>query len=131
MKIKVKEQLNFQELINFIYENNIKNGEYPSDDNGYLINTVWVDHYVIEFNGDSYIRKDDTWTIEREVEITKNTELPIVLVNYGECFLSYYDTTIKDLEKRFISSVYGIETIHLINNDSTHTLIYKDGELVE
>jgi|GEM_PF-5982323 len=28
MKIKVKEQLNFQELINYIYENNIKNGEY-------------------------------------------------------------------------------------------------------
>lgn len=32
MKIKVKEKLNFKELINFIYENNIKNGEYSSDD---------------------------------------------------------------------------------------------------
>ena len=130
MKIKIKEQLNFQELINYIYENNIKNGEYSSDDDGNLINTVWVDNYVLEFNDDSCITPYDTWTVEREVEITKDTKLTRILVNDGKCFLSYYDITIKSLEKRFESYVYDIKTIHLINDDSTHTLIYKNDALV-
>ncbi len=131
MKIKVKEKLNFQELINYIYENNIKNGEYSSDDDGNLINTVFVDKYVLEFNDDSYITKDDTWTIEHEVEISKETKLPLILVGDGKVFVNYTNLSIKEVEERYLSYVYGVETIHLINNDKTHTLIYKDGELVE
>ena len=69
MKITVKEQLNFQELINFIYDNNIKNGKFLPDSNDF-INTVWVDNYALEFDDDSYITKDDTWTIKHKVEIT-------------------------------------------------------------
>ena len=75
MKITVKEQLNFQELINFIYDNNINNGKYVPDNND-ITNTVWVDTYALAFDDDSYITKNDTWTIEHEVEITKDIELP-------------------------------------------------------
>ena len=39
MKITVKERLNFQELINFIYDNNINNGKYVPDNND-ITNTV-------------------------------------------------------------------------------------------
>ena len=131
MKIKVKEQLNFQELINFIYQNNIEEARYLPDDDNTLVNTVWVRDYGLEFDDDSYFTKDDTWTVEREVEVTKDTKLPRILVNDGESFISYYNITIKNLEKRFKSYVYDIETIHLINDDSTHTLIYKSGELIE
>lgn len=131
MKIKTKEKLNFQELINYIYENNIKNGEYSSDDDGNLINTVWVDNYVLEFNNDSYITKEDTFTVEREVEITNDTKLPLILVGDGKSFVIYSNLSIKEVEERYLSYVYGVETIHLINKDSTHTLIYKNGRLVE
>lgn len=130
MKITVEEQLNFQELINFIYDNNIKNGKYVSDIND-IINTVWVFNYALEFNDNSHITKDDTWTIEHKVEITKDTKLPSALVYDGKYFNSYYGLSINDIEKKFIDYVYGIETIHLINGDRTHTLIYKDEELVE
>ena len=129
MKITVKEQLNFQELINFIYDNNINNGKFLPDSNDF-INTVWVDNYAIEFDDDSYITKDDTWTIEHKVEITKDTKLPSALVYDGKYFNALYRLSINEIEKRFIDYVYGVETIHLINGD-THTLIYKDGELVE
>ena len=129
MKITVKEQLNFQELINFIYDNNINNGKFLPDSNDF-INTVWVDNYAIEFDDDSYITKDDTWTIKHKVEITKDIKLPSVLVYDGKYFNALYGLSINEIEKRFIDYVYGVETIHLINGD-THTLVYKDGELVE
>ena len=129
MKITVKEQLNFQELINFIYDNNINNGKFLPDSNDF-INTVWVDNYALEFDDDSYITKDDTWTIEHKVEITKDTKLPSALVYDGKYFNALYRLSINEIEKRFIDYVYGVETIHLINGD-THTLVYKDGELVE
>lgn len=129
MKITVKEQLNFQELINFIYDNNIKNGKFLPDSSDF-INTVWVDNYALEFDDDSYITKDDTWTIKHKVEITKDIKLPSVLVYDGKYYNALYRLSINEIEKRFIDYVYGVETIHLINGD-THTLIYKDGELVE
>lgn len=129
MKITVKEQLNFQELINFIYDNNIKNGKFLPDSSDF-INTVWVDNYALEFDDDSYITKDDTWTIKHKVEITKDIKLPSALVYDGKYFNALYGLSINEIEKRFIDYVYGVETIHLINGD-THTLVYKDGELVE
>ena len=129
MKITVKEQLNFQELINFIYDNNINNGKFLPDSNDF-INTVWVDNYALEFDDDSYITKDDTWTIKHKVEITKDIKLPSVLVYDGKYFNALYGLSINDIEKRFIDNVYGVETIHLIDGD-THTLVYKDGKLVE
>lgn len=129
MKITVKEQLNFQELINFIYDNNIKNGTYLPDNNTHT-NEVWVDTYALEFDDDSYITKDDTWTIEHKVEITKDTKLPSALVYDGKYFKAYYGLSINDIENKFTDYVYRVEKIHLIDGD-THTLIYKDGELVK
>ena len=129
MKITVKQQLNFQELINFIYDNNIKNGKFLPDSNDF-INKVWVDKYALEFDDDSYITKDDTWTIEHKVAITKDTKLPSALVYDGKYFKAYYGLSINDIEKKFIDYVYRVEKIHLIDGD-THTLIYKNGELVE
>ena len=130
MKITVKKQLNFQELINFIYDNNIKNGKFLPDNN-YFINTVWVDTYALEFDDDSYITKDDTWTVKHKVEITKDTKLPSVLVYDGKYFRDYYNSSINDIEKMFMEYIYDFKTIHLINDDKTHTLVYKDKQLVE
>lgn len=130
MKITVKEQLNFQELINFIYDKNIKNGKFLPDRNDF-INTVWVDNYAIEFDDASYITKDDTWTVKHKVEITKDIKLPSALVYDGKYFRSYYELSINDIEKIFMDYIYEIETIHLINKDKTHTLVYKDGKLVK
>lgn len=133
MKITVKEQLNFQELINYIYENNIKNATYlPNKDTP--VNTVWVDDYTIAFDDDSCITKDDTWTVEREIEITKDTKLSSALVGLDKngWFTVYHNRSIKDIKRDFrYDDKTKISTIHLINSDESHVLIYKDGELVE
>ena len=133
MKITVKEQLNFQELINYIYENNIENASYFPDLDNYT-NNVWVNDYDIEFDDDSIITKDDTWTVEREIEITKDTKLSSALVGLdkNDWFMVYHNRSIKDIKRDFrYDDKTKISTIHLINSDESHVLIYKDGELVE
>lgn len=133
MKITVKEQLNFQELINYIYENNIENASYFPDLDNYT-NNVWVNDYDIEFDDDSVITKEDTWTVEKEVEITKDTKLSSALVGLdkNDWFMVYHDRSIKDIKRDFrYDDKTKISTIHLINSDETHVLIYKDGELAE
>jgi len=133
MKITIKDQLNFRELINYIYENNIENASYFPDLDNYT-NNVWVNDYDIEFDDDSIITKDDTWTVEREIEITKDTKLSSALVGLDKngWFTVYHNRSIKDIKRDFrYDDKTKISTIHLINSDESHTLIYKDGELVE
>lgn len=133
MKITIKDQLNFRELINYIYENNIENASYFPDLDNYT-NNVWVNDYDIEFDDDSIITKDDTWTVEREIEITKDTKLSSALVGLDKngWFTVYHNRSIKDIKRDFrYNDKTKISTIHLINSDESHVLIYKDGELVE
>lgn len=133
MKITIKDQLNFRELINYIYENNIENASYFPDLDNYT-NNVWVNDYDIEFDDDSIITKDDTWTVEREIEITKDTKLSSALVGLDNngWFTVYHNRSIKDIKRDFrYDDKTKISTIHLINSDESHVLIYKDGELVE
>lgn len=133
MKITIKDQLNFRELINYIYENNIENASYFPDLDNYT-NNVWVNDYDIEFDDDSIITKDDTWTVEREIEITKDTKLSSALVGLDNngWFMVYHNRSIKDIKRDFrYDDKTKISTIHLINSDESHVLIYKDGELVE
>lgn len=133
MKITVKDQLNFRELINYIYENNIENASYFPDLDNYT-NNVWINDYDIEFDDDSIITKDDTWTVEREIEITKDTKLSSALVGLDNngWFMVYHNRSIKDIKRDFrYDDKTKISTIHLINSDESHVLIYKDGELVE
>lgn len=124
VSVKIKKQLTIPQLIEWIGKNGIFGESFGSDRYNYVHVT---DDGIIEFTGEFY---EDTFEVEVEEEVTEDTKLPRILVNDGKSFLSYYNITIKNLEKRFESYVYGIETIHLINNDSTHTLIYKNGALV-
>ncbi|MDW3988768.1 hypothetical protein QI259_00450 [Staphylococcus saprophyticus] len=130
MKIKTKKQLNLPQLIEWAWDNNVKNERYRcSDSNPYEY--VWInENSDVELDEDMRISKNDTFTVEVEEEITEDTKLPSVLVYDGKYFNALYGLSINDIEKRFIDYVYGVETIHLINGD-THTLIWRDGKLVE
>nr|WNM56227.1 hypothetical protein CoNPh38_CDS0351 [Staphylococcus phage S-CoN_Ph38] len=131
MEIKVKEKVNFSELIKYIYDNNISDGTFIPDNCLDMSKHVHVNSNFIEFEDNAYFTKDDTWTIEREV--TKDTKLPLTLV--GDAVDKYYrvycDLSIKEIEKRFKDYGHKVSSVWLINDDISHTLIYKDGELVE
>ena len=86
----------------------------------------------------SYDPHSGTFTVEVEEEITKETELPKYLEIYAHKSLGYGDENISIGKNQSIKEIlkenkkYSTITkaIHLINDDGTHTLIWKDGELV-
>ena len=134
MKIKVKEKVNFSELIKYIYDNDIESGVfYCNGLVGKVSNIVRVDNYCIKFPKDTCISINHTWTVEREKEITKDIKLPLTLVGdaIDKHYRVYCDLSIKEIEKRFKDYGHKVSLVWLINDDISHTLIYKDGELVE
>ena len=75
-------------------------------------------------------------TVEEEIEITEDTVIPKSLVMFehnGNTHIEKHDSKcINDilcLDKKVKGSV--TKTIHVMNNDLTLTLIWRDGELVE
>lgn len=126
MKIKRKVQKNLPQLIEWLLKSGYRNYTANSD----MENIVTLSRYgAIQFSLGTFF-PEETFTVEVEEEITEDTKLPSVLVYDGKYFNALYGLSINDIEKRFIDYVYGVETIHLINGD-THTLIWRDGKLVE
>ena len=84
------------------------------------------------------IESTDTFTVEVEEEITEETKLPKFLVVFLNMSISNYierpaigeDESIKEIFQGNKNHPLTIKAIHLINDDKTHTLIWKDGELV-
>lgn len=86
----------------------------------------------------SYDAHSGTFTVEVEEEVVEETKLPKFLVvflnmsisNYIERTLIGENQSIREIlqEKKNYSLI--TKAIHLVNDDGTHTLIWKDGELV-
>ncbi|AWI45115.1 hypothetical protein BJG88_10360 [Staphylococcus nepalensis] len=96
------------------------------------------------------MKKDDNPVIERsfkgvvievEEEITEDTVIPRLLTTFKKIYLKdnfgYQRVRIDDnypiklmLNK---AEAHGepVETLHIVNDDGTHTLIWRDGKLVE
>lgn len=126
MKIKTKKQLNLPQLIEYIWDKDIKN-EYFRRLNRGLFKYVWVNEDSdIEFDDDIIFRKNDLFTVEVEEEITEDTVMPKLLLVYESGDLHFVESrSIKGLSKSCI------EAIHILNDDLTMTLIWRDGKLVE
>ncbi|MDS3910723.1 hypothetical protein RJC11_03320 [Staphylococcus hominis] len=136
-KIKRKVEMTLSELIEWGFKNEIKNTEFVSNffkKKSVIFNlSGWA-----EFSDEYAFLPEDTFTVEVEEEITKETELPKYLEIYAHKSLGYGDENISIGKNQSIKEIlkenkkYSTITkaIHLINDDGTHTLIWKDGELV-
>lgn len=134
VKIKRKVEMTLPELIEWAWKNDIKEKVFYSNLDG---GSVYFD-MVQTVSVENSIDKDETFTVEVEEEITEETKLPKFLVIFLDMSISNYIETsaigenesIKEIlqgnEKRSLT----IKAIHLVNDDETHTLIWKDGELV-
>lgn len=133
-KIKRKVEMTLPELIEWAWKNGVKEKAFYSNVDGGsvyfdMVQTVSVEHSI---------DKDETFTVEVEEELTKETELPKYLEIYAHKSLGYGDENISIGKNQSIKEIlkenkkYSTITkaIHLINDDGTHTLIWKDGELV-
>ncbi|MGW7932801.1 hypothetical protein ACWEWU_14365 [Staphylococcus xylosus] len=138
MKIKTKKQLNLPQLIEWGFENDVT-GTMFSDDRVEAKRIRFEVGILVSIHGD--IHKGDTFTVEVEEEITEDTEIPKLMTTFKKTCLEggigYQRVRIDEnypiklmLNK---AEAHGepVETLHVVNDDGTHTLIWRDGKLVE
>lgn len=128
MKIKRKVQKTLPQLIEWAWDNNVKNERYRcSDSNPYEY--VWInENSDVELDEDMCISKNDTFTVEVEEEITEDTVIDN-LYKMDE-FYEFCSTEYKTIKDVIRHSVFKVKAVYL-NDDLTMTLIWRDGKLVE
>ncbi|REH94953.1 hypothetical protein [Staphylococcus felis] len=124
MKIKVKKEMNYYELIKWAWKNGVKNTTFTSD----LGQTVNFDSSGdLDFLGSSrFILKNEKFAVEVEEEITEETDISTLIeLNRGE-FQFRYDTFLRE------SKNCNSDAFYILNDDMTMTLVWtRDGGLVQ
>ena len=137
MKIKRKVEMNLSQLIEWLLESGYRN--YTANSN--MGNTVTLSRYgAIQFSHGIFF-PEETFAVEVEEEITEDTVVPKLMTTFKKTYLEggigYQRVRIDEnypiklmLNK---AEAHGepIETLHTVNDDGTHTLIWRDGKLVE
>lgn len=137
MKIKQKKQLNLSQLIEWAWKNDVNSRRFISSHN----TSVTFSEYGNFSTSVKYIFKDETFTVEVDEEITEDTEIPKLMTTFKKTYLKddfgYQrvrideNYPIKLMLNRAEEHEEPIETLHVVNDDGTHTLIWRDGKLVE
>lgn len=125
--IKTKKEMKLPELIEWGWKNEIKERSFTSNDDKVTANFEDMGRFI----SDSYISKDVTFTVETEEEITEDTVIPKML----EKSFDAYQNIVLDIQVNhsinMVKENAEVLTLHIINDDDTHTLIWRDGKLVE
>ena len=126
MKIVTKKHLNLPQLIEWVWENEIKNTSFRRL-NRRVFEYIWInENSDIEFNEDMLFKKDDIFEVETEEEITEDTVIPEMLNIYDKGISHLTNNkSLNDLIKTNLKSAY------IMNDDLRLILIWRDGELVE
>lgn len=126
MKIKTKKQLNLPQLIEWAWDNDIKNEIFIADKK--LTNIEFDDTGdVLTYGNDN--KKTVKFSIKVEEEITEDTVIPKMLVKFKNP--DTYGRFKNDSINGFEIEEGNIEAFYIINDDLTMTLIWRDGKLVE
>ena len=137
MKIKRKVQKNLPQLIEWLLKSGHRDYIASSD----MGNTVTLSRYgAIQFSHGTFF-PEEIFTVTTEEEITEDTMVPKLMTTFKKTYLEggigYQRVRIDEnypiklmLNK---AEAHGepIETLHIVNDDGTHTLIWRDGKLVE
>lgn len=137
VKIKQKKQLNLPQLIEWLWKSKKSVYKVTSNMNG----VVKLEPYgLITFSSRDFY-PEETFTVEVEEEITEDTMVPKLMTTFKKTYLEggigYQRVRIDEnypiklmLNK---AEAHGepIEALHIVNDDGTHTLIWRDGKLVE
>ena len=140
VKIKQKKTMNLPKLIEWAWDNGVKNKEYVCNEHkakSVIFNLSGWAKFSDEFSYSPH----DTFTVEVEEELTEDTEIPKLMTTFKKTYLmdgfGYQRVRIDEnypiklmLDK---AGAYEepIETLHVVNDDGTHTLIWHEGKMVE
>jgi hypothetical protein len=140
MKIKRKIVMNEKELIKYLVDHDNTTIRFSgiSYDGAWLSIEPEIESKVhFEFKDASTFEK--TFTVEVEEEITEDTVIPQIIgvlqhiISNGKVAGMHYDKSVNEIIKGNYNNVseYETSTLHILNDDGTHTLIWRDGRLVE
>ncbi|WFG33969.1 hypothetical protein F10086_47 [Staphylococcus phage vB_SauM_JDF86] len=140
MKIKQKKQLNLPQLIEWAYHegSDIRDEKIKSESMTVTFSEIGTPHIETKFH---FLQVDELFTVEVEEEITEDTVIPKLMTTFKKTYLKgdfgYQrvrideNYSIKLMLDRAEEHTEPIETLHMVNDDGTHTLIWRDGKLVE
>ena len=146
MKIKRKVEMNLPQLLEWAWDNpkSSRNKRFVSENEEFS----YVNQYVI-FNEVSYAEIEnsycyglnDLFTVEVEEEITEDTVIPKLMTTFRKtCSNDDFgyqrvrideDFSIKLMLDKTEAYSEPVETLHIVNDDGTHTLIWRDGKIVK
>lgn len=137
MKIKRKVQKNLPQLIEWAWDNKIKNQIIRADKQ--LMNIQFDVHG--DFRTYGFTGIDTTFTVTTDEEITEETVIPKLMTTFKKTSLEGgighqrvridENYPIKLMLNKAESHRESLEALHIVNDDGTHTLIWRDGKLVE
>ncbi|MCI2955622.1 hypothetical protein FH178_10500 [Staphylococcus caprae] len=119
-KIKVEKQMTLPELIEYAWENGVRNKNFTSSENG-----------SVGFDGEGLVTtiavgRDETFTVEEEVN--EDTEIGVLY-----SIENHKNDQVHINFNCSINQIYNHEkyNYYILNDDDTLTLIYRNGEMVE
>ena len=124
VKIKKNVEMTLPKLIEWAWKNNLEGKTFYSNiDGGFVYfdigQTLSIEHSI---------DKDETFNVEVEEEITKETEIPKLVSinrnNLNEVNINFNCSIVQFLDR----SDYNY---YILNDDGTMTLIWKDGAMVD
>ncbi|HHC9657347.1 hypothetical protein [Staphylococcus aureus] len=135
MKIKVKKEMRLDELIKWAWDRpELVAGKslysQEQSDEKYVYFSLYDGKKCATRD---FISADDTFEVEVEEEVTKDTVFDRLFEVYEvpeEYYASVSHANIS-INKRLDENYYPVKAFYILNDDLTLTLIWKDGELVE
>ncbi|MDT0739750.1 hypothetical protein [Staphylococcus chromogenes] len=132
-KVKVKKEMTLPEIIQWGWDNEIKNEEFMANLGGCI---YFDEDSYIDIEEDNLIAPEERFEVEVEEEITEKTVIPEILHVY-----EYGGDTITSLDKNYsISSLIKMNehrldlenlAFYMLNDDMTMTLIWRNGGMAE
>lgn len=126
-KIKRKVEMTLPELIEWGWENEVSDKAFYSNLDGGSVYFDKIQNFSIEHE----IAINETFTVEIEEEIDEDTVFPVLVKTLKNVVeetkvVTYYNASIE-----FSKSKNETISYHILNDDGTMTLIWKDGAMVE
>lgn len=125
-KIKRKVEMTLPELIEWAWENEVSDKAFYSNLDGGSVYFDKIQNLSIEHE----IAINETFTVEIEEEIDEDTVLPVLVKTLKNVVeetkvVTYYNASIE-----FSKSKNETISYHILNDDGTMTLIWKNGKLL-
>ncbi len=125
-KIKCKVEMTLPELIEWAWENEVSDKAFYSNLDGGSVYFDKIQNLSIEHE----IAINETFTVEIEEEIDEDTVFPVLVKTLKNVVeetkvVTYYNASIE-----FSKSKNETISYHILNDDGTMTLIWKNGAMV-